>query len=81
MKLIIRAPNWVGDAVMALPAVDNARDITGASHIAVMARKSTAPLFANHPDVDLIAVIDDQHLKKVAVDAVVTLLFSSHLPK
>lgn len=60
MKLIVRAPNWVGDAVMALPAVDNARDITGASHIAVMARKATAPLFKNHPDVDRIVVIDDQ---------------------
>ena len=60
MKLIIRAPNWVGDGVMALPAVDNARDITGADYIAVMARGATAPLYSNHPDVDRVIVIDDK---------------------
>jgi heptosyltransferase-2 len=60
MKLIIRAPNWVGDAVMALPTIDAARELTGADHMAVMARAATAPLFANHPDVDRVIVIDDK---------------------
>lgn len=60
MKLIIRAPNWVGDAVMAMPAVDNARQMTGADHIAIMARGATAPLFGSHPDVDRVVVIDDK---------------------
>ncbi len=60
MKLIIRAPNWVGDAVMAMPAVDNARQMTGADHIAVMARAATAPLFDNHPHIDRVVVIDDK---------------------
>ncbi len=59
MKLIVRAPNWVGDAVMVMPAVDNLRDITGADYIAVMARPATAPLFGNHPDIDQVVVIDD----------------------
>lgn len=45
---------------MAMPAVDNAREMTGADQIAVMARKSTAPLFTNHPDVDSVAIIDDK---------------------
>lgn len=60
MKLIIRAPNWVGDAVMAMPAVDNVREMTGADHIAVMARAATAPLYGNHPDVDRVITIDDK---------------------
>jgi heptosyltransferase-2 len=60
MKLIIRAPNWVGDAVMAMPAVDNVREMTGTDHIAIMARAATAPLFDNHPDVDRVVVIDDK---------------------
>jgi heptosyltransferase-2 len=60
MKLVIRAPNWVGDAIMAMPAVDNARAITGADHIAVVARRATAPLFTNHPEVDRIVEIDDK---------------------
>jgi heptosyltransferase-2 len=66
MKLIIRAPNWVGDGVMALPAVDNARDITGADYIAVMARGATAPLYRNHPDVDRVIVIDDKSPRLIA---------------
>jgi len=45
---------------MALPTVDNVRDLTAADHLAVMARKSTAPLFVNHPKVDQVIVIDDK---------------------
>ncbi|MEE9443679.1 MAG: lipopolysaccharide heptosyltransferase II [candidate division Zixibacteria bacterium] len=60
MKLIIRAPNWVGDGIMALPAIDNARDMTGASHIGVMARSTTASLYENHPDVSRVIRIDDK---------------------
>jgi heptosyltransferase-2 len=60
MKLIIRAPNWVGDAVMAMPVVDNTKEMTGADHVAIMARAGTAPLFANHPDVDRVVIIDDK---------------------
>ena len=60
MKLIVRAPNWVGDAVMSLTAIDNIKEMTGASHLAVMARKATAPLFINHPDVDRVIEIDDK---------------------
>ncbi|MFH1699825.1 MAG: lipopolysaccharide heptosyltransferase II [Candidatus Zixiibacteriota bacterium] len=60
MKLIIRAPNWVGDGIMALPAIDIARDMTGASNITVMARATTAPLFENHPDVSQVIRIDDK---------------------
>ncbi|MEZ5358429.1 MAG: lipopolysaccharide heptosyltransferase II [Candidatus Zixiibacteriota bacterium] len=74
MKLIVRAPNWVGDAVMALPAIDNLKKLTAASHIAVMARKATAPLFINHPDIDLVVEIDDKSNKilgpKRAADAI-----------
>jgi len=60
MKLIIRIPNWVGDAVMALPTVDIAREMTGADHLAVMARKTTAALYKNHPGVDRVVTIDDK---------------------
>lgn len=60
MKLIFRVPNWVGDAVMAIPAVDCARAATGADHVAVMARKATASLYKYQPDVDRIVEIDDK---------------------
>jgi len=60
IKVIIRVPNWVGDAVMALPAIDNAREMTGADYLSVMARSATAPLFQNHPDPDRVYVINDK---------------------
>jgi len=60
MKLIIRVPNWVGDAVMALPTIDAAALATGATVVSVMTRPLTAPLFQHHPNVDRVVVIDDK---------------------
>src|SRR6185436_13814193 len=50
--LVILAPNWLGDAVMALPAIaDVCRASTGAS-IAVAARAAIAPLFSLVPGIE-----------------------------
>jgi heptosyltransferase-2 len=51
-RLIIIAPNWLGDAVMALPAIADVRTGTPGVVLAVAARASVAPLFALVPDVD-----------------------------
>ena len=45
-RLLIRAPNWLGDAVMALPAMEAVRQAFGDAHVAVAAIPSIAPLFA-----------------------------------
>jgi len=50
-QLIVLAPNWLGDAVMALPAIDDVRRLTGA-RVIVAARRSVAPLFTLVPGVD-----------------------------
>jgi heptosyltransferase-2 len=44
-RLVIRAPNWLGDAVMALPALDAVRRALPESFIAVAATPSVAPIF------------------------------------
>lgn len=44
-RLVIRAPNWLGDAVMALPAMGAVRAAFPAAHLAVAAIPSVAPLF------------------------------------
>ena len=44
-RLVIRAPNWLGDAVMALPAMGAVRQAFGGAHVAVAAIPSIAPLF------------------------------------
>jgi heptosyltransferase-2 len=44
-KVMVRVPNWVGDAVMAVPALRELRRIFAGSHIAIVARSSVAELF------------------------------------
>jgi heptosyltransferase II len=51
-RLVILAPNWLGDAVMALPAIADVRRARPAARIAVAARPAVAPLFALVPEVN-----------------------------
>jgi heptosyltransferase-2 len=51
-RLVIFAPNWLGDAVMALPAIADVRRAMANAHISVAARPSIAPLFALVDGVD-----------------------------
>ncbi len=51
-RLIIIAPNWLGDAVMALPAIADVRTGATGVSLAVAARASIAPLFTLVPGVD-----------------------------
>jgi lipopolysaccharide heptosyltransferase II len=44
-RLIVRAPNWLGDAVMALPALEAIRTAFADRAIVLAARPSVAPLF------------------------------------
>ena len=44
-RLVIRAPNWLGDVVMALPAMAAVRARFADAHLAVAAIPSIAPLF------------------------------------
>lgn len=45
-KILIRATNWVGDAVMSLPAIQAVRDRFPEAHIAILARPWVADLYA-----------------------------------
>jgi len=48
-RILIRATNWVGDAVMSLPAFEAVRENFPKSHIAVLARPWVVPLYQSHP--------------------------------
>jgi heptosyltransferase-2 len=52
--LLIFAPNWLGDAVMALPAIADVRRALPKTTIDVFARSSIAPLFRLGRDVDAV---------------------------
>ena len=44
-EILIVSPNWLGDAVMAMPAVKAFREANPSARIAVLAKKSVAPLW------------------------------------
>ena len=50
-KLVVVAPNWLGDAVMALPLLADLRRAWPHAEIVVAARRAVAPLFAMVPGV------------------------------
>jgi lipopolysaccharide heptosyltransferase II len=52
MRLVILAPNWLGDAVMALPAIADVRRARADAYIGVAARAAVAPLFTLVSDVN-----------------------------
>jgi heptosyltransferase II len=45
MKILVRAPNWVGDAVMAIPAIAAIRQSHGQDQITILARPAVCDLF------------------------------------
>ena len=63
-RLLVRAPNWLGDAVLSLPAVRDLRRNFPLSRLEVLARPWVAPLYGAVSEVD--AVIES---RGVGVDA------------
>jgi heptosyltransferase-2 len=58
MKILVRAPNWVGDAVMAIPSLELIRRTHASDEICVLARPVVADLFSGQPFVDRILQYD-----------------------
>jgi len=58
MKILVRVPNWVGDAVMAIPALECIRRARPGAEIYVLARPVVADLFAGEPFADRILRYD-----------------------
>lgn len=50
-RVLVRAPNWVGDAVMSLPVLAGLRRLFPLAEITVLAARRVAPLFAAQPGV------------------------------
>lgn len=57
-RVLVVSPNWLGDAVMALPAIADIRRRYRGAHLSVAARRSVADLFALVPGVDAVVPLD-----------------------
>src|SRR5882762_5832265 len=51
-RIVVLAPNWLGDVVMALPAIRDVRRHFASAHLTIAARSSVAKLFRAVPGVD-----------------------------
>lgn len=59
--LLILAPNWLGDAVMALSAIADVGRASPGATITVAARPGVAPLFSLVPGVQDVVRLEDEH--------------------
>jgi heptosyltransferase-2 len=53
-RVLVRATNWLGDAVMSLPAIRAIRQVFPRAHIAIAARPWVADLYARESSIDRI---------------------------
>jgi heptosyltransferase-2 len=52
MRILIRATNWIGDAVMSIPALRAVREARPSAHLTVLARPWVADLYARESSID-----------------------------
>jgi heptosyltransferase-2 len=59
-RILVRGPNWIGDAVMSEPALAAVRGIFPGAEIVLLVRPVVAELLQGHPAVDRILVYEDR---------------------
>jgi heptosyltransferase-2 len=59
-RLLVRAPNWMGDAVMCEPALRGLRALFPSVEISVLAKPMVAELLGSQPEIDRVVVYDDK---------------------
>lgn len=67
-RLVILAPNWLGDAVMALPALADVRRALPDAAIAVAARPAVAPLFRLVPAADEVVTVERRGWRRIGAE-------------
>ena len=60
MKILVRATNWVGDAIMALPALRALRASYPSAQISILARPYVAEIYAGQGIADCLIAYDSQ---------------------
>jgi heptosyltransferase-2 len=57
-RLLVRGPNWIGDAVMSEPALAAVRRLFPKAEISVLVKPAIADLFEKHPAIDRLLLYD-----------------------
>jgi len=61
-RVLIRATNWVGDAILSTPVYRTIKKNYPKAHVAVLARPAVAGVLEGHPDIDDLIVDDSRGL-------------------
>ncbi len=61
-RILVRAPNWIGDAVMCEPALRELRSLFPQAELTLLAKSSVAELFVAYPGLDRVLVYDDKRI-------------------
>src|SRR5512139_3428804 len=59
-RILVRAPNWIGDAVMCEPAVRGLRALFPEAELTMLAKPAIAELFTAHPGLNSVLVYEDK---------------------
>lgn len=59
-RILVRAPNWIGDAVMCEPALRGLRALFPGAELTLLAKPAIAELFIAYPGIDRRLVYDDR---------------------
>jgi heptosyltransferase-2 len=75
-RLVVFAPNWLGDAVMSIPAIEDIRRGAPDASLTIAARSAIAPVFSLVPGID--HFVGPRDLRSQKFDAAVLLPNSFH---
>ncbi|MGH9782158.1 MAG: glycosyltransferase family 9 protein, partial [Candidatus Acidiferrales bacterium] len=78
MKLLVRVTNWVGDAVMCIPALEAVRAHWPDAQVSILARPRVADLYRGQPFANRIISVDSSARSPFAVEQVARELRSEH---
>jgi heptosyltransferase-2 len=70
-RLVVRAPNWLGDIVMSLPAIASVRAAYPEAELTVAVPRAFAPVFDQQTDAGLVEVIDPAALGAGRFDTII----------
>jgi heptosyltransferase II len=60
-KILIRATNWIGDAILTIPAVDSIRATYPEAHIAVLAKPWVADIYSLFSGIDEVILYENEY--------------------
>lgn len=65
MNIGIYSPNWIGDAVMALPFLKCLREYFSGDHITIVCKSWVASVYRNNPDINEIIEINNRNIRSI----------------